>query len=221
MTWVKRTIAFVLIMIPITLCIYLRFSPLLYDDKCFRVEGQCIDTYTGMRSSGKYSYTYDKYIVMNSGEHYRLISKADAAVDSLEDLEGKEIAFFAFDDIFRYNDEAFAFDQYDKETNEKQLQAVKRSAVGGIVFLLLLSAFVVAIPVFVPECLRAWKRHDDRAYKKDMLKRRKQKHAKKRKQAEKYSSLETFTEERHIQNKNMSKKKQKQRMKRNKPSNKN
>ena len=47
------------------------------------------------------------------------------------------------------------------------------------------------------------------------------KYAKRQRQAEKYSSLEGSTEERHIQNKNLSKKKQKRRMKQNKPYNKN
>ena len=219
MAWVKRTIVFALVMIPITLRIFFSYSTIIDDEKCFRVEGECVDTYHfETYAGGKFKNT-TKYIVMDSGVHYRLVWNA-SDIDSVKNLRGEKIAFFACDDPFSETDKAFAFDLNNPEENEKQIKSIRKSCIAYIISLPIFFGILVAVPVFGPECLRAWKRHEDREYKKDMLKRREQKRAKRQQQAEKYSPLEVSTEERHIQNKNMSRKKQKRRMKQNKPSNK-
>ena len=219
MAWVKRTIVFALVMIPITLLIFFSYSTIIDDEKCFRVEGECVDTYHfETYAGGKFKNT-TKYIVMDSGVHYRLVWNA-SDIDSVKNLRGEKIAFFACDDPFSETDKAFAFDLNNPEENEKQIKSIRKSCIAYIISLPIFFGILVAVPVFGPECLRAWKRHEDREYKKDMLKRREQKRAKRQQQAEKYSPLEVSTEERHIQNKNMSRKKQKRRMKQNKPSNK-
>ena len=219
MAWVKRTIVFALVMIPITLRIFFSYSTIIDDEKCFRVEGECVDTYHfETYAGGKFKNT-TKYIVMDSGVHYRLVWNA-SDIDSVKNLRGEKIAFFACDDPFSETDKAFAFDLNNPEENEKQIKSIRKSCIAYIISLPIFFGILVAVPVFGPECLRAWKRHEDREYKKDMLKRREQKRAKRQQQAEKYSPLEVSTEECHIQNKNMSRKKQKRRMKQNKPSNK-
>ena len=219
MAWIKRTIVFALVMIPITLRIFFSYSTIIDDEKCFRVEGECVDTYHfETYAGGKFKNT-TKYIVMDSGVHYRLVWNA-SDIDSLKNLKGEKIAFFACDNPFSETDKAFAFDLNNPEENEKQIKSIRKSCIAYIISLPIFFGILVAVPVFGPECLRAWKRHEDREYKKDMLKRREQKRAKRQRQAEKYSPLEVSTEECHIQNKNMSRKKQKRRMKQNKPSNK-
>ena len=219
MAWIKRTIVFALVMIPITLRIFFSYSTILDDEKCFRVEGECVDTYHFETYGYRRFKNTTKYIVMDSGVHYRLVWNA-YDIDSVKNLRGEKIAFFACDDPFSETDEAFAFDLNNPEENEKQIKSIRKSCIAYIISLPIFFGILVAVPVFGPECLRAWKRHEDREYKKDMLKRREQKRAKRQRQAEKYSPLEVSTEERHIQNKNMSRKKQKRRMKQNKPSNK-
>lgn len=219
MAWIKRTIVFALVMIPITLRIFFSYSTILDDEKCFRVEGECVDTYHFETYAGGKLKNTTRYIVMDSGVHYRLVWNA-SDIDSVKNLRGEKIAFFACDDPFSETDKAFAFDLNNPEENEKQIKSIRKSCIAYIISLPTFFGILVAVPVFGPECLRAWKRHEDREYKKDMLKRREQKRAKRQRQAEKYSSLEGSTEECHIQNKNMSRKKQKRRMKQNKPSNK-
>ena len=219
MAWIKRTIVFALVMIPITVLVFLSYSTIVDDEKCFRVEGKCVDTYYSEAYGGKRLEITSKYIVMDSGVHYHLVWNA-SDIDSLKNLKGEKIAFFACDNPFSETDKAFAFDLNNPEENEKQIKSIRKSCIAYIISLPIFFGILVAVPVFGPECLRAWKRHEDREYKKDMLKRREQKRAKRQRQAEKYSPLEVSTEERHIQNKNMSRKKQKRRMKQNKPSNK-
>jgi hypothetical protein len=189
--------------------------PALYEGDNYHVEGVCVEAYSGKLTRRKSSRRC--YIVLDNGVHYQLYGSE--LTDNYKDLEGKELSCSV--SSFGFNDKIYAFDKGDKKENEKNLKEIKRSEIGRLILVTALTGFLAAIVIFIPPILELWQKHDNEINQKDMLKRRKQKHVKKRKQAEKYSSLETFTEERHIQNKNMSKKKQKQRMKRNKPSNKN
>ena len=103
MAWVKRTIVFALVMIPITLRIFFSYSTILDDEKCFRVEGECVDTYHFETYGYRRFKNTTKYIVMDSGVHYRLVWNA-YDIDSVKNLRGEKIAFFACADPFSETD---------------------------------------------------------------------------------------------------------------------
>ena len=92
MAWVKRTIVFALVMIPITLLIFFSYSTIIDDEKCFRVEGECVDTYHSETYGGRKLKNTSKYIVMDSGVHYHLVWNA-SDIDSLKNLKGQKSPF--------------------------------------------------------------------------------------------------------------------------------
>ena len=138
MAWVKRTIVFALVMIPITLLIFFSYSTIIDDEKCFRVEGECVDTYHLETYGGRKLKNTSKYIVMDSGVHYHLVWNA-SDIDSLKNLKGEKIAFFACDDPFSETDKAFAFDLNNPEENEKQIKSIRKSCI----------AYIISLPIFL------------------------------------------------------------------------
>lgn len=213
MRTIKRTIIFLLIVLPVT--IYLCKELQQCDEtNMYRVDGIVSEAYVVKRHN-----SYSR-IVMEDGNSYSAtkgFARKFLDCSDISELNGRNISFmvegkkgfFSTPTIVAWNTSEMVFEESLKWSNTNRL-IVKTI---GIVFV-----WILASPLIVTEIWIIFEKHNS---KNDMLKRRKQKHAKRQRQAEKYSSLETSTEMRHIQNKNMSKKKQKQRMKQNKPSNKN
>ena len=213
MRTLKRTIIFLLIVIPLTIFLCKEISH-CDETNTYMVEGTVAEAYVVKRRN-----SFSR-IVMENGDYYH--STSDFArkfldCSDISELEGKNISFiaegaksnFSTPSIVAWNSSGEMVEESLKWTNTNRL--IVRTI--GIVLVWLLAS-----PLIITEFWIRLEKHNSKKY---MLKNRKLKHAKKQLQAEKYNSLESSTKERHIQNKNMSKKKQKRRMKQNKPSNKN
>ncbi len=192
-------------LLTIQICV---IRPQYADHNTYQVTGTIIDIDSKKRPLSFRS----TYYIMSDGKSYVM---SRSVIDFFDENVGDNVSFIA-------NDMPVTKTSYIVATNKNDVvreESLKKINTNNFVCKLI-GVTLVWIMGLVWLILEFWPMLGNIFKRKRSLKNRKLKHAKKQLQAEKYNSLESSTEERHIQNKNMSKKKQKRRMKQNKPSNK-
>ena len=217
MKLLKRIVIFLLIVIPLTIHI-LQTRPLCSEANIHKVDGVVSDAYVVKLRGNTSSFSC---ILMEDGSRYNVtkgFARKFLDCSYITELKGKNISFMVEDEngvisdsksVVAWNTNKTVYEESLKWTNTNRF---------FIKLIIIPSIWLLASPIIVTEIWRALRKY---SYHKEILKKREMKYAKRQRQAEKYSSLEGSTEERYIQNKNLSKKKQKRRMKQNKPYNKN